>query len=128
MKASDSNPLASFSRPYLTFFSSHFRTRCLFDRTNTPGWGRGLVAQSKHSAALGKLTSRLHPRKGCGRGFLDFTKLNTTNTISGNKMARTPFWGAILILIYPELRYACSGLQAHTPIRGWYEKILGLHD
>src|SRR4029077_3048924 len=43
-------------------------------------------------------------RKGCGRGLLDFTKLNTTNTISGNKMARTPFWGAILMLIYPELR------------------------
>jgi hypothetical protein len=39
-------------------------------------------------------------------------------------MARTPFWGAILMLIYPELRYACSGLQAHTPSGGGMRKFL----
>src|ERR1700676_2083364 len=40
--------------------------------------------------------------------------------ISGNKLAGTPFWGAIFNLNYPGLRLACPGLQAHTPIRGCF--------
>jgi hypothetical protein len=46
--------------------------------------------------------------------------LNMIKIISGNKLARTPFWGAILILTCPGLRYACPGLQALTPIRGCF--------